>query len=97
LRRYRTWHKFHAARTDIVTGVTAGVLRLGIAQGGYVAYIEVSDSGKRFQYRITRNGVRLLGGGDAPDFTSAKQKAEQELRSLCSAAKPESDVASSSW
>jgi len=69
---------------DVVTGITAGVLRLGITQGGYVAYVEVADSGVGFQYFVTRDGVRLLEGS-APDFTSARQKVEEELRFLCSA------------
>jgi hypothetical protein len=68
---------------DVATGITAGILRLGIAQGGYVAYVEVADSGVGFRYRVTRDGV-CLSDGYAPDFTIAKQKAEEELRLLCS-------------
>ena len=69
---------------DVVSGITAGILRLGIAQGGHVAYVEVADSGVGFQYCVTRNGVRLSEGA-APDFPAARQKAEEELRLLCSA------------
>lgn len=36
--------KFGAARMDVMSGITAGVLRLGIAQGD-TAYVEVADSG----------------------------------------------------
>ena len=68
---------------DVVNGIAAGVLRLGIAQGRYVAYVEVADSGG-FQYCVTRDGIRLIQG-NAPDFVSAKQKAEEELRFLSSA------------
>lgn len=68
---------------DVANGIAAGVLRLGIVQRGYVAYVEIAASGVGFQYCITRDGVRLLEG-DAPDFVSAKQKAEQELRLLSS-------------
>ncbi len=69
---------------DVVNGITAGILRLGIAQGGYVAYVEVADSGVGFRYWVTRDGV-CLSEGDAPDFPTAKRKAEQELRFLSSA------------
>ncbi len=69
---------------DVVNGITAGILRLGIAQGGYVAYVEVADSGVGFGYRVTRDGVCLFEG-DAPDFPAAKRKAEEELRLFCSA------------
>lgn len=69
---------------DLENGITAGFLRLGIAQGGYVAYIEMADSGVGFRYCVTRDGVRL-SEGDAPDFPTAKQKAEEELRLVCSA------------
>ena len=69
---------------DLKNGITAGVLRLGIAQGGYVAYVEVADSGVGFLYFVTRDGVRL-SEGFAPDFSTAKQKAEEELRLVCSA------------
>ena len=68
---------------DVVSGITAGILRLGIAQGGYVAYVEIADSGVGFHYFVTRDGVRLCEG-DAPDFSTAKRKAEEELRLLCS-------------
>ena len=70
---------------DVVNGITAGILRLGIAQDGYTAYVEVADSGVGFRYRVTRDGV-CLSEGDAPDFPTAKQRAEAELRLLCSAA-----------
>jgi hypothetical protein len=69
---------------NVVSGITAGILRLGIAQGGYVAYVEVADSGMGFRYRVTRDGV-CLSEGYAPDFPAAKQKAEEELRLVCSA------------
>ncbi len=69
---------------DVVNGIAAGILRLGIAQGCYVAYVEVTNSGSGFQYCVTRDGVRLIEG-NAPDFVSAKQKAEAELRFLSSA------------
>ena len=69
---------------NVVSGITAGILRLGIAQRGYVAYIEVADSGVGFKYCVTRDGVCLCEGA-APDFPAAKQKAEEELRLLCSA------------
>jgi hypothetical protein len=69
---------------DVVSGIMAGVLRLGIAQGGYVAYVEVGDSGVGFRYWVTRDGV-CLSEGEAPDFPTAKQGAEAELRLLCSA------------
>ncbi|MGE5110958.1 MAG: hypothetical protein ACM3JB_08895 [Acidobacteriaceae bacterium] len=68
---------------DLESGITAGLLRLGIAQGGYVAYVEMADSGVGFQYCVTRDGVRI-SEGRAPDFSTAKQKAEEELRLLCS-------------
>jgi hypothetical protein len=68
---------------DLESGITAGLLRLGIAQGGYVAYVEMADSGLGFQYCVTRDGVRL-SEGHAPDFSTAKQKAEEELRLFCS-------------
>jgi hypothetical protein len=68
---------------DLGSGITAGILRLGIAQGSYVAYVEVADSGLGFLYFVTRDGVRL-SEGHAPDFPTAKQKAEEELRLLCS-------------
>jgi hypothetical protein len=68
---------------DLANGITAGVLRLGIAQGDYVAYVEVADSGIGFQFFVTRDGVRL-SEGDAPDFPTAKQKAEEELWLICS-------------
>jgi hypothetical protein len=82
----KSWicRKFAVVRMDLVNGITAGVLRLGISQGGYVAYVEVAQSGAGFQYFVTRDGVPILEGS-APDFESAKQKAEQELRFLCSA------------
>ena len=69
---------------DVVSGIAAGILRLGIAQGSYVAYVEVAESGVGFRYCVTRDGV-CLSEGDAPDFPTAKQKAEEELRLLCSA------------
>jgi hypothetical protein len=69
---------------DLASGITAGMLRLGIAQGGYVAYVEVADSMAGFQFWVSRDGVRI-SEGHAPDFPTAKQKAEQELRLLCSA------------
>ncbi len=69
---------------DVVNGITSGILRLGIAQGGYVAYVEVADSGVGFRYRVTRDGV-CLSEGEAPDFPTAKRKAEQELLCLSSA------------
>lgn len=68
---------------DLKSGITAGLLRLGIALGGYVAYVEVADSGVDFLYFVTRDGVRL-SEGHAPDFPTAKQKAEVELRLFCS-------------
>jgi hypothetical protein len=68
---------------DLENGITAGILRLGIAQGGYVAYVEVADSGAGFRYFLNRDGVRLFEG-NAPDFRTAKQKAEEQLRLLCS-------------
>ena len=73
-----------AERMDVVSGITAGVLRLGIAQGGYTAYVEVADSGVGFRYWVTRDGV-CLSEGEVPDFPTAKQRAEAELRLLCSA------------
>jgi hypothetical protein len=76
--------KVAATPMDVVSGITAGVLRLGIAQGGYTAYVEVPDSGVGFRYWVTRDGVRL-SGGEAPDFPTAKQRAEAELRLRCSA------------
>lgn len=69
---------------DVVNGITAGVLRLGIAQGGYVAYVEVADSGSGFRYWVARDGV-CLSEGDAPDFPTAKPRAEAELQLLSSA------------
>jgi hypothetical protein len=69
---------------DVVTGITTGVLRLGIAQGDYVAYIEVAGSGIGSRYWVARDGV-CLSEGSAPDLPTAKQKAEEELRVLCSA------------
>ncbi len=69
---------------DVVNGITAGILRLGIAQGGYIAYVEVAGSGAGFRYWVTRDGVCLSEGG-APDFPTAKRRAEQELRILSSA------------
>ena len=69
---------------DVLNGIAAGVLRLGIAQGGYVAYVEVTNSGYGFQYCVTRDRIRLIEG-NAPDFASAKHKAEAELRFLSSA------------
>lgn len=69
---------------DVLDGISAGVLTLGIVQGGYVAYVEVPNSGCGFQYCVTRDGIRLIEG-KAPDFISARQKAEAELRFLSSA------------
>ena len=69
---------------DVVNGIVAGVLRLGIAQGGYVAYVQVADYGCGFRYCVTRDGVLLIEGS-APDFVSAKAKAEEDLRFLSSA------------
>lgn len=67
-----------------MNGIVAGVLRLGIAQGAYVAYVEVTNSGSGFQYCVTRDGIRLIEG-KAPDFVSARHKAEAELRFVSSA------------
>ncbi len=55
---------------DLANGITAGILRLGIAQGG----VEVADSRSGFQFWIGRDGVRI-SGGHAPDILTAKQKA----------------------
>lgn len=44
---------------DLKIGITAGVLRLGIAQGGYVAYVEVGVSLVGFLYFVACDGVRL--------------------------------------
>ena len=68
---------------DLQHGVTSGLLRLGIKQGNYTAYLEVADSGMGFQYFVMRNGVRICEG-QAPDFITAKQTVEAELRALCS-------------
>lgn len=68
---------------DVVSGIASGVLRLGIAQGGYVAYVEVADSGVGFRYCVTRDGV-CLAEGEARNFPTAMQKAEEELRLFCS-------------
>lgn len=68
---------------DLQSVIAAGVLRFGIAQGGYVAYVEAANSGVGFLYFVTCEGVRL-SEGHAPDFATAKQKAEKELRLLCS-------------
>jgi hypothetical protein len=43
--RWRISLKFAVTGMDVFSGITAGVLRLGIAQGGYTAYVEVADSG----------------------------------------------------
>jgi hypothetical protein len=69
---------------DVVSGITAGVLRLGIAQGGYTAYVEVADSGVGFRYWVTCDGV-CLWEGEAPDFPMRSRVVEAELRLLCSA------------
>lgn len=45
---------------DLTNGITAGVLRLGIAQGDYVAYVEVADSGIGFQYFVRRVPLRCF-------------------------------------
>jgi len=73
-----------ALSKDLLNGIAAGVLRLGIAQSGYVAYVEATISGSGFQYCVTLDGLRLIEG-NAPDFVSAKQKAKAELRFLSSA------------
>jgi hypothetical protein len=63
---------------DVVSGITAGVLRLGIAQ---VAYVEVANSGVGIRYWVTRDRA-CLSEGNAPDFVTAKRKAEEGLRLL---------------
>lgn len=47
-------------------------------------YVEAAISGSGFQYCVTRDGLGLIEG-NAPDFVSAKQEAEAELRFLSSA------------
>jgi len=66
---------------DLASAIADGHLRLGIAQGGFVAYVEVADSGVGFKFFLRRAGVRLCEG-EAPDFMTAKEKAEAELRFL---------------
>ena len=68
---------------DLEDGITSGVLRLGIKQGVYTAYVETADSGTGFQYFVMRDGTRILEGL-AVDFPTAKRKAEAELKLLCS-------------
>jgi hypothetical protein len=65
-------------------GIISGLLRLGIKQGDYVAYVEMADSGAGFKYMVTCGGLRVCDG-QAIDLSTAKQKAEEELRVLCSA------------
>jgi hypothetical protein len=36
----------------VENGITAGILKLGIAQGGLVRYVEVADSGIGFKFCI---------------------------------------------
>jgi hypothetical protein len=67
---------------DLKNGITAGVLRLGIAQGEYTAYIEAADSGVGFKYFVSREDVRIIEG-ESPDFSSARKRAEEELQLLC--------------
>lgn len=64
-------------------GVTSGLLRFGIKQGHYTAYIEIADSGAGFQYFVVHDGIRIVEGL-AADFITAKQTVEAELRALCS-------------
>lgn len=72
-----------ASLFDFADGIIAGMLRLGIKQGDYVAYVEVADWGAGFKYTVTRDSVRVCEG-EAPDLTTAKRNAEEELRLLCS-------------
>jgi hypothetical protein len=56
---------------DVFSGIAEEVLRLGIARGGYTAYVEVADSGLGFRYWVTRDGV-CLSEREAPDFPTAR-------------------------
>jgi hypothetical protein len=60
-------------------GIISGLLRLGIALGECVAYIEVADSGVGFKFAVLRKGIRLAEGCEA-DLEAAKKRAEDELR-----------------
>ena len=67
-------------------GIISGLLRLGISEGEFIAYVEVADSGVGFKYTVSHAGT-YISGGQAPDLPTAKRMAEKELRILSSGIK----------
>jgi hypothetical protein len=68
---------------NFTDGIISGLLRLGISQGEYIAYVEVADSGVGFKYTVRHSGI-AVASGEAPELHTAKRMAEEELRALCS-------------
>jgi hypothetical protein len=47
------------SKFDFTDGIISGLLRLGISQGEYLAYVEIADSGNGFKFSIPQYGFSV--------------------------------------